>query len=197
MGVERWTDAPTSEKNPLVAKTDRVETGLMEGQRPCETRNRVFWRRNEFYLGTWNVLSLYRAGALKTLLDQINKYKLGIIATQEVRWIDRGVLEKRDHTVFYSCDKRQHLLGVGFVVKKNFKHLVVDFKAISTRICTLRIKGKFFNYTIVNVHAPTEVSAEEEKESFYDLQKTYVESPSYDVKIVIGDMNSQVGKEEM
>jgi hypothetical protein len=47
---------------------------------------------------------------------------------------------------------------------------------------SLRIKGKFFNYTIINVHAPTEVSAEEEKESFYDLlQKTYEESASYDV----------------
>ena len=170
----------------------------MEERRTGKTQNRGFWRRNEFYIGTWNVLSLYRAGALRTLLDQINKYKIGIIAIQEVRWIDRGVLEKRDHTVFYSCDKRQHLLGVGFVVKKNFKHLVVDFKAISTRICTLRIEGKFFNYTIINVHAPTEVSAEEEKESFYDLLlKTYEESPSYDVKIVIGDMNAQVGKEEM
>jgi len=55
----------------------------------------------------------------------------------------------------------------------------MDFKAISTRICTLRIKGKFFIYTIINVHAPTEVSTEEEKGSFYDiLQKTYEESPS-------------------
>jgi len=90
------------------------------------------------------------------------------------------------------------MLGVSFVVKKNFKHLVMDFKAISTRIFTLRIKGKFFNYTIINVHAPTEVSAEEEKDSFCDLlQKTYEQSPSYDVKIVIGDMNAQVGKGEM
>ena len=32
----------------------------------------------------------------------------------------------------------------------------MDFKAISTRICTLRIKGKFFIYRIINVHAPTE-----------------------------------------
>ena len=62
----------------------------------------------------------------------------------------------------------------------------------------LKVKGKFFNYTIINVHAPTEVSAEEEKDSFYDLlHKTYEQSPSYDVKIVIGDINLQVGKEEM
>ena len=136
-------------------------------------------------------------GALRILLNQIDKYKIRIIAIQEICWTGQGVLEKKDHTIFYSCDERQHMLGVGFVVK-NFKHLVMDFRAISTRICTLRIKGKFFNYTIINVHTPMEVSAEEEKDSFYDLlQKTYEQSPSYDVKIVIGDMNSQVGKEEM
>jgi hypothetical protein len=89
------------------------------------------------------------------------------------------------------------VLGVGFVVKKIFQHLVMDFKAISTRICTLRIKGKFFNYTIINVHALTEVSAEEEKGSVYDLQNTYEQSPSYNVKSVIGDLNAQAGKEEM
>ena len=165
---------------------------MLEGK----TWNRSHWRRNELYLGTWNVLSLYRAGALRILLDQIDKYKTGIIAVQEVCWISQGVLEKSDHTIFYSCDTR-HLLGVGFVVKKNFKHLVMNFKAISTRICTLRIKEKFFNYTLINVHAPMEVSAEEEKESFYDLlQKTYEESTSYNVKNVIGNMNAQVGKED-
>ena len=74
----------------------------------------------------------------------------------------------------------------------------MDFKAISKRICTLRLKGKFHNYTIINVHAPMEIFTEEEKESFYDLlQKTYEECTSYDVKIVIGDMNAQVGKEEV
>jgi len=169
----------------------------MEGRRLGRTWNRRQWRRNEFYLGTWNFLSLYRAGALRIQLDQIDKYKIGITAIQKVHWIGQGVVEKRDHSVFYSCDRKQHVLGVGFVVK-NFKHLVMDFKAISTRICTLRLKGKLYNCTIINVHAPTEVSTEEEKESFYGLlQKTYEECPSYDVKIVAGDMNAQIGKEEV
>jgi len=29
------------------------------------------WIRNEFYLGTWNVLSLYRAGVLRILLIKL------------------------------------------------------------------------------------------------------------------------------
>jgi hypothetical protein len=88
-------------------------------------------------------------------------------------------------------------LGTGFVVKKKVRHLTIGFKAVSSRICTLRIKGKFFNYTIINAHAPTEASEEEGKDEFYDLlEKTYEESPSHDVKIIIGDLNAQVGREE-
>jgi hypothetical protein len=55
----------------------------MEGRRPGRIRNRKHWRRNELYLGTWNVLSLNRAGTLRILLDQIGKYKIGIIAIQQ------------------------------------------------------------------------------------------------------------------
>jgi hypothetical protein len=46
LGVERWTDSPASEKS-LVAKTNRVKTGMMEGLRPGEIRNGRLWRRNE------------------------------------------------------------------------------------------------------------------------------------------------------
>ena len=134
----------------------------MERRQQGKTRNRKYWRRMEFYLGTWNVLSLYRAGAFRLLRDQIDKYKTGIIAIKEIRWIGQGTLEKKYQTIFYSCDRKQHMLGVGFVVKKNLKRMVMDFEAISTRIRALTIKGKFFNYTIINVHAPTE-----EKEEIY------------------------------
>jgi len=41
-------------KKILVTNTNGVKTGLMEGRRLGETRKRNFWRKNEFYLGTWN-----------------------------------------------------------------------------------------------------------------------------------------------
>jgi hypothetical protein len=47
----------------------------------------------------------------------------------------------------------------------------MDFKAKSSRMCRLQIRGKFFNYSIINVHAPTEDKNEEEKDAFYgDLE---------------------------
>jgi exonuclease III len=52
-------------------------------------------RSKDLFVGTWNVLALYRAGALKLLLEQLDKYKAGIIALQEIRWTGKGILERK------------------------------------------------------------------------------------------------------
>ncbi|XP_062558075.1 uncharacterized protein LOC134222947 [Armigeres subalbatus] len=51
---------------------------------------------------------------------------------------------------------------------------------------------------IINVHCPHEGRPDDEKEAFYaQLEQTYDGCPLRDVKIVIDDMNAQVGREEM
>jgi exonuclease III len=74
-------------------------------------------------IGSWNVLYLYKAGALKMLLEQLDSYKLDITAIQELRWLDKGVMEKRDHVIFYSCQKKSHMIGTGFIVSKKLSAL--------------------------------------------------------------------------
>jgi len=61
----------------------------------------------------------------------------------------------RYFTVHYSGSDRQGNRGVGFIVSKKATRSVLRFSLISERICTLRIKGKFYNITFVNVYAPT------------------------------------------
>jgi hypothetical protein len=39
--------------------------------------------------GIWNVRSLYRAGSLGAVAEEISKYKLDLVEVQEVRW-DEG-----------------------------------------------------------------------------------------------------------
>jgi exonuclease III len=151
---------------------------------------RRHWNEREFYLGTWNVLSLYRTGALK-LLEQLGNYKASIIALQAAQSTEEGILEWNDYTIFYSCDKKTHQMGTSFIVKKDFKQLVIDFKPVNSRICSLQIKGTFLNYTLICAHAPIEASTEEEKEEFYEmLEDVYEKSPKNDVKIILGDMNA-------
>ena len=40
-------------------------------------------------IGTWNVMSLYRAGSLKAAARELGRYKLDVVGVQEVRW-DKG-----------------------------------------------------------------------------------------------------------
>jgi exonuclease III len=74
-------------------------------------------------VGLWNVLSLYKAGALKMLLEQLDSYKLDITAIQELRWLDRRVMEERNHVIFYNCQKKSHMFGTGFIVSKKLSTL--------------------------------------------------------------------------
>ncbi|CAH2100139.1 unnamed protein product [Euphydryas editha] len=65
-------------------------------------------------------------------------------------------------------------------------------------MCKIRLKGKFQNYTIINVHAPTEESDPEEKERWYsEVESVYSKSPKGDIKFIIGDMNAKVGRESI
>jgi len=46
------------------------------------------WKR-DFFLGTWNVRSLYRAGSFTAAAIELARYKLHLVGVQEVRW-DNG-----------------------------------------------------------------------------------------------------------
>lgn len=103
----------------------------------------------------------------------------------------------KDYTLLYSGSDGPHHFGTGFILKTKLKSAILNFEAISDRLCMLRLKGKFCNITLVNAHAPTEDKTTEEKDDFYDvLEQAYNRMAGHDMKIVLGDFNAQVGKEE-
>lgn len=148
-------------------------------------------------MGTWNILSLNRPAALRRVTDEMKKYKLSILALQEMRWKGCDVMDVKEHTVFYSCGDRC-LFGTGFIVEKRIRHSVIEFIPIDERLCALRLRSRFFNIALINVHAPTEDKDDDYKDNFYDkLQASLSKLPQNDVKIVLGDMNAQVGQEQV
>jgi len=48
------------------------------------------------------------------------------------------------------------MFGTDLIVNKMIKHLVTDFKAKTARICKIHVRGLFFNYSLICVHAPME-----------------------------------------
>jgi exonuclease III len=130
------------------------------------------------------------------LLDQLEKHYVNITCMQEMRCKGSGIIEKKDWIIFYSCDKKEHKLGTGFVIHTKAKHLIINFQLRSPHMSWLRIRGKLFNYSIINAHAPTEDKSDIEKSVFYDeLRNLYDACPKHDVKLITGNLNAQIGKE--
>ena len=62
---------------------------------------------------------------------------------------------------------------------------------------SVRLQGKPFNITVMQVYAPTSITEEAEVERFYeDLQDLLELTPKKDVLFVIGDWNAKVGSQE-
>ena len=62
---------------------------------------------------------------------------------------------------------------------------------------SVRLQGKSFNITVIQVYAPASNTEEAEVERFYeDLQDLLELTPKKDVLFIIGDWNAKVGSQE-
>lgn len=58
-------------------------------------------------------------------------------------------------------------LGTSFIVRGKMQDRLFGFTAINERMCKLRIRGRFFNYSITNMHCSHEEKTDDEKEAIY------------------------------
>jgi len=88
--------------------------------------------------GTWNERTLLQAGNMNTIADETERYKMDVVALQEIRWKGKGLIRKSKFNIYYSGNEdRQGNRGVGFIVTKKINRSVLGFSPICERICTL------------------------------------------------------------
>jgi exonuclease III len=60
------------------------------------------------------------------------------------------------------------------------------------------LRGRWCDIIVLNVHAPTEDKIEDMKDRFYEeLECVYDKFPKYHMKIILGDFNAKVGREDI
>ncbi|XP_043064095.1 uncharacterized protein LOC122320085 [Drosophila ficusphila] len=115
-----------------------------------------------------------------------------------MRWIGQSCIKKKDCDIYYSCHPERHEFGCGFVVGTRLRRRVSHFLTINERLATIRITAKFFNISLICAHAPTEEKDDITKDTFYaELDRAYGRCPSHDIKILLGDFNAKVGREDI
>ena len=83
------------------------------------------------------------------------------------------------------------------MVNERVRNAVLGCNLKNDRMISVRLQGKPFNITVIQVYAPTSNAEEAEVEGFYeDLQELLELTPKKDVLFIIGDWNAKVGSQE-
>src|ERR1700743_3387384 len=136
-------------KNIVMKPKTQPRIGQENRQRPT-LRNGLM--DNDLKKGTWNVRTLLRPGGLRTLTDILKSAKFDITAIQETRWPEAKLVKSREYSFYYSGKKDgPRESGTSFVVLGKARNAVISFQPFDERLCSLLIRGKFFN---INANAP-------------------------------------------
>jgi len=142
------------------------------------------------------VRTMLQAGKMAEIADELLKYDLDITALQEIRWKGYGRIKKPRYILLHSGAEKQGEQGVGFIIKRSMQNSIIDFEPINSRLCKVKIKGKFHNTTVVNAYATTVSAKEEQKEQFYgDLNRCCDQITKHNALLILGDFNAKIGKE--
>jgi exonuclease III len=60
------------------------------------------------------------------------------------------------------------------------------------------LRGRWCHVIVLNVHAPTEDKNYDVRDSFYEeVERVFDKLPKYHMKILLGDFNAKVGREDI
>ena len=108
-----------------------------------------------------------------------------------------GEFNSGDHYIYYYGQESLRRNGEAIMINKRDQNAVLGSNLKNGRMISVRLQGKPFHITVIQVYAPTSNTEETEVERFYeDLQDLLELTPKKDVLFILGDWNAKVGSQE-
>jgi hypothetical protein len=117
------------------------------------------------------------------------------VGVQEVRWDKGGTERAEDYTFFYGAGNEDHQLGTGFFVHKGIISAAGRVEFVSDSMSYIILRSRWCNIIVVNMHAPCENMSDDIKDE--ELGRVFDQFPRYDMKILLGDFNAKVDREDI
>ena len=110
------------------------------------------------------------------------RVNVNILGISELRWTGLGGFNTDDHYIYYYGQESLRRNGLAITVNKRVQNAVLGCNLKNDRMITVRLQGKPFNITVIQVYASTSNTEETEVEWFYeDLQDLLELTPKKDV----------------
>ena len=109
-----------------------------------------------------------------------------------------GQFNSDDHYIYYYGQEHLKRNGIALIVNKRVQHAVLGCHLRKHRMISLRIQGKLFNITVIQVYAPTTSAEEAEVDQFYENLEDLLElTPKKTVLFIFGDRNAKDGSQDI
>ena len=148
-------------------------------------------------VGTWNVRSL--TGKEKELTEEFEKVNIDILGVTETKKKGKGeeVLEGGHILIYSGVDVKERAReGVGCIVKRENQKYIQGWTSVTGRILRVDMKiDEQTTTTIVVAYGPSEDETTSRKEEFWE-QMTEVAEETRGRMIILGDLNSRVGRKD-
>jgi len=85
-----------------------------------------------------------------------------------------------------------------YFVHRRLESAVKRLEFVRDRLSYIVLRCRWLHIIVVNVHAPSAEKSEELKDSFYEeLEEVFNRIPKYRMKILLGDFNAKVAREDI
>jgi len=72
---------------------------------------------------------------------------------------------------------------------------MLSWEPVSDRIITVRLRTHYTCATVIQIYAPTEAALDNDKDFYNQVSAVLDDIPSYDLKILMRDLNAQIGQD--
>ena len=107
-------------------------------------------------------------GKLEVVKQEMARVNVNILGISELKWTGMGEFNSDDHCIYYCGQESLRRNGVAITVNKRFWNAVLGCNLKNDRMISVRLQGKPFNTTFIQVYAPASNAEEAEFELFYE-----------------------------
>ncbi|XP_063532097.1 craniofacial development protein 2-like [Cydia strobilella] len=148
-------------------------------------------QENCLLICTYNTRTLASTEKMLDFKNAIETINYDVIGLSEIRRQGYSIEEDETHIFCYYGETQGHL-GVGFLLRKKYKINIMSFVGLSERVAVLNLRFENQTMSIIQVHAPTSASPDEDIETFYHTIEQ-AQLISEKKQFIIGDFNAITG----